>query len=359
MADALFYVSSHGFGHAARQQGLIAALAADGVRVHVRSAAPAKFFHAAHHHHAQRFDIGMIQHDPLRYDVEATAAWYADFIAHEPALIADEAAYARQHDVRLILSDMPPVACAVGAALGVPSVVITHFTWDWVYEHYVERCPAFAPIIAHITQQYAQAALALQMPFAHPFPQFTQVEPVGLFANAPTRPREAVRRLFDVPADHRVALLTMGGHGWGQTDVRALAGAQGWTFLVMPGAYEQVARLPTVRCVPVDFPAYHDLIAAADVVIGKAGGSTVAEVIAHGVPMIYTLTADWRESALLDAALRQHGRGLGVSLADFERGAWVDLLEQAAALPPAHHPLAADGPAQAVARLRPLWGGVL
>ncbi|XWX03009.1 hypothetical protein VZO05_10895 [Aggregatilineales bacterium SYSU G02658] len=355
MADLLFYVSSHGFGHAARQQGLIAALGADGARVHVRSAAPAKFFAAAHHHHSQRFDIGMIQHDPLRYDVDATAAWYADFIAHEPDLIAHEVAYARQHDVRLILSDMPPVACAVGAALGVPTVVISHFTWDWVYEHYAARCAAFNPIIAHITQQYAQATLALQMPFAHPFPQFPRVEPVGLFANMPTRPRETVRRLFNVPDDHRLALLTMGGHGWGQTDVRALAGVRGWTFLTMPGAYEQVAHLAAARCVPVDFPAYHDLIAAADVVVGKAGGSTVAEVIAHRAAMLYTLTDDWRESALLDAALRQHGRGLFVPLTAFERGAWVDLLEQAAALPPARQPLAADGPAQAAARLRPLW----
>lgn len=351
MAEALFYVSSHGFGHAARQQGLIAALAAAGVRIHVRSAAPAKFFTAAHSVHDQHYDIGMIQHDPLRYDVEATAAWYTDFIAREPTIIAQETAYARQHGARLILSDMPPVACAVGAALGVPTVVITHFTWDWVYEHYLDRCPSFAPIIHHITAQYQQATLALQMPFAHPFPQFQRVEPVGLFANAPTRSRAVVRRLFDVPHGHRVALLTMGGHSWGQTDLRALAGVQGWTFLVMPSAHPQVAHLSHVRCVPTDFPAYHDLIAAADLVVGKAGGSTVAEVIAHGVPMIYTLTSDWRESSLLDMALRQHGRGMCVPLTDFERGAWIDLLEPAAALPPARAPLPADGHQQACARL--------
>lgn len=351
MADALFYVSSHGFGHAARQQGLIAALASAGVRVHVRSAAPAKFFTAAHRLHAQRYDIGMIQPDPLRYDVAASAAWYADFIAREPDLIAHEVAYAQQHRVRLILSDMPPVACAVGAAVGVPTVIISHFTWDWVYEHYVARCPAFQPIIAHITRQYAQATLALQMPFAHPFPQFARVEPVGLFANRPTRSRHQVRALFHVPSDHRVALLTMGGHSWGRTDVQAIANVDGWTFLVMPSAYEAVAHLGHVRCVPTDLPAYHDLIAAADVVIGKAGGSTVAEVIAHGVPMIYTLADDWRESALLDAALCQHGRGLRLAQEAFEQGTWAAHLEQAVALPPAHAPLPIDGPAQACARL--------
>jgi len=37
VTDVMFYVSSHGFGHAARQQGLIALLAERGVRVHVLS----------------------------------------------------------------------------------------------------------------------------------------------------------------------------------------------------------------------------------------------------------------------------------------------------------------------------------
>ncbi len=351
MVDVLFYVSSHGFGHAARQQGLIAALTERGARVHVRSAAPAKFFVRAHCVHAQRFDVGMIQHDPMRYDLEATAAWYADFIAQEPTLIAQEAAYARRHDVRLIVSDMPPIACAVGAAVGVPSVVITHFTWDWVYEHYAARCPAFVPIVEHITQQYAQAALALQMPFAHPFWQFQRVEPVGLFANAVIRSRSEIRQQFDVPPSHRLALLTMGGHGWGRTDLRALAAVRGWTFLAVPDAYAQIAHLTDVRCVPTAFEAYHDLIAAADVVVGKAGGSTVAEVIAHRTAMIYTLPEDWREAELLGAALRRHGRGLEVPMADFERGVWAHLLDEAAALPPPRAPLAADGPLKAAERL--------
>src|SRR3990172_9059702 len=178
-----FYVSAHGFGHAAREQAVIGALAARGARVYVRSAAPGKFFTSAADHHSERYDIGLIQHDPLTVDVRASFQWYADFLARQEALVAREAAFVRERDIRLIASDMPPVAFEVAEAAGVPSVAVTHFTWDWVYAPYLEAYPDFRYVIAAITAAYGKATLALQMPFAHPFPMFRRVQPVPLVIN--------------------------------------------------------------------------------------------------------------------------------------------------------------------------------
>jgi hypothetical protein len=357
--DIFFYVSSHGYGHAARQQPTLRLLKQAGHRVHVRSAAPAKFFRDAASHTPAHYDIGMLQHDPLRYDVAATAAWYEAFIAREDALIRQEAAAIRQQGAALVLSDMPPVACAIATAAGVPCYVLSHFLWDWVYAHYEAEEPRFTPIIAHITRQYASASGALRMPFAHPFTAFAQAQDVGLFVNTATQPPGAVRAAFGVPAHHRLALLTMGGHGWGQTDVRPLIAKRGWTFLVMPGAYEQVRAYEHFRLVPTDYEDYHNLIAAADVVVGKAGGSTVAEVIGHRSRMLYTLTSHWRESALLDAALQTHAVSARVPLDAFERGEWVDMLDALAAQPRrADAGVALDGPEAALALVEKISAGV-
>ncbi len=322
-----------------------------GHQVHVRSAAPAKFFVDAAYIEPRYYDIGMLQSDPLRYDVAATAVWYERFIENEPALVAEEVAYGRAHHIGLVLSDMPPIACEVADQLGVPCVVITHFTWDWVYEHYLAREPRFAPIVAHITAQYAKATMALQMPFAHPFPQFRRVESVGLFANPLTKTRHDVRAEFGVPEQDCVALLSMGGHGWGQTDIRALADMKDWTFLVMPDAYQQVKDYAHFRPVAPDYPQYHNLLGNVDLVIGKAGGSTVAEVVAHQTPMLYTLTEDWRECGLLDAALHTYGRSRYLPLAEFERGAWVELLDKVAAIPSPQARLSVHGAEETVEKL--------
>jgi UDP:flavonoid glycosyltransferase YjiC (YdhE family) len=128
-----YYISSHGFGHAARQQAIIRELAKQGAEIHVRSASPAKFFTAASSYHQQRYDIGMIQADALHFDIPASLNWMADFLKEQPKRIASETAFIREKGIELIVSDMPPIAFEIAEAAQLPSVAITHFTWDWVY----------------------------------------------------------------------------------------------------------------------------------------------------------------------------------------------------------------------------------
>lgn len=344
------YVSGHGFGHAARQQAVIRELARRGAQVHVRSSAPAKFFASATSHHAYAYDIGLIQPAPLLMDAPATARWYADFLERQPALIQQELAFIRQVGATLIACDMPPIACEIAQSAGLPCVVLTHFTWDWVYEHYVERVPEFVPLIASIRASYGKATLALEMPFAHDFSHFPRVEALGLVVNPATQTPAQTRQQWATPPEARVALVSMGGHGW-RGDARRLADFGEWVFWVMPHLWEQVSHLPNCRLIPTDTPDYQNLIAAADVVIGKAGGSTVAEVVAHQPAMLYTLNDDWRENELLSAALERYARVRYIPRADFEQGAWLDLLDAVLEQAPPREQVRTDGASVAAERL--------
>lgn len=348
-----FYISAHGYGHAAREQAVIRELTARGARVYVRSAAPAKFFAQAVQHHPMSYDVGMRQDGPMAYDLHATRAALRALADTAPILIEHETAFLRHHQIDLVAADMPPLACEIAAAAGVPCVVLTHFTWDWVYEHYTGQDAAFAPIVDTIRASYAKATLALQMqiPIPHPFTMFPQVEAIPGVANAVTRSRDAVRAAFNVPAGDKLALLSMGGHEWGTTDVRALQNLSGWCFLVTPGAYAQVAGDARFRLIPQDAPHFHDLIAAADVLIGKAGGSTVAEIIAHQTPMIYTVNENWRENSLLRQTLDTYAHSLYLPKSDFERGDWAAALESFAGQPFAWPEVGMDGADVAAARL--------
>lgn len=331
MPRIAFYISSHGFGHAARQGALIAELHARGVAVEVHTAAPDKFFRfpGVDVYH-DRFDIGIIQPDSLRIDVEASFQWYADWLMHQPEVIAREAEGLRARGVDLVVGDMPPVAFDIAEAAGIPGVAITHFTWDWVYEHYLPDFPQYAPIVDSIRASYGRATLALQLPFAHKFDMFPRVEPMSLLVNPVSQTREELRARFDVPDDHRVALLSMGGHGWGPGDIRRICQKQSWIFWVMPDLWEQVQTCANARLIPTEFESYHNLIAAADVLVGKAGGSTVTECIAHQTATIYTLRTNWRENDMLADALRMYANSLYIPQAEFEAGAWIDALDEIA-----------------------------
>lgn len=333
MANIAYYISSHGYGHAARQQAVIKELSKHPCSIHVRTATPEKFFKPAKNIHNQRYDIGMIQADALHFDIPASLQWMADFLSEQEALIAQELDFIRQNNIRLIVSDMPPLACVIASRAGIPSVVMTHFTWDWVYGHYMEAYPEYQHIVDMIRAQYAKATLALQMqiPKPHNFDMFPTVEPVGLIYNQPTKSREAIRAEFDIPDSMPMVLLSMGGHSWGDSNIRTLKQFKDAIFLVMPGAWEQVKdSSENFRAVPMGYDDYHNLIAAADVLVGKAGGSTVAEVIGHQTPMIYTTqgSEQWRETDLLVETLENYASVEYVSMSGFVSGKWVDLLPE-------------------------------
>lgn len=322
-----YYISSHGFGHAARQSAIIRRLAEQGTKIYVRSAAPAKFFDFPNvYYHQQAYDVGLIQPDALHVDVEASFAAYQIIIDDKTAIIAQEVAFIQQNDIKLIVGDMPPLAFEIAAETHIPSVAITHFTWDWVYDHYSAGYPQAKGIIEGIRQMYGKATLALQLPFAHQFDMFPTVEQIPLLANTPTRSRDEICAELAIPPEHKIGLLSMGGMNWQGGGIDQLEKFNDWTFLVTPSIWEASNQQPNIRLIPTDFPNYHDLIAAADVVVGKAGGSTVAECIAHHTAYIYTTRADYRENELLDAALREHANSQFIPKDEFEGGAWLEWL---------------------------------
>lgn len=338
MPNIAYYISSHGYGHAARQQAIIKELAKNGAKVYVRTAAPQKFFRQATSYHEQRYDIGMIQGDALHFDIPASLQWYADFHASQETLIQQEVRFIQQEKIQLIVGDMPPIAFEIAERANIPSVAITHFTWDWVYAHYTDDYPQYRYLVDEIRASYNKATLALQMqiPMPHSFDMFPTVEPIPLIYNQATQSRQAIRDAFSIPDEMPMALLSMGGHAWGDSNIRALLGMENWIFLVVPDAWEQVKESPKYfRVIPKNYNDYHNLVAAADLVIGKAGGSTVAEVIGHRTPMIYTTQIGWRESSLLSETLGTYGVAQYVPMEVFMRGEWVDLLAEFSAKP--HH----------------------
>ena len=339
-----FYISSHGYGHAGRQQALIRSLADAGLTVHVRSAAPHKFFDGPGIiHHSQAYDVGVIQPSALRVDPVATHRAYTALMTERDAIIQAELAYIRQQNIGLIVGDMPPIAFAIAYAAGLPSVAITHFTWDWVYSAYIAHEPAFADIVAQIRADYGLASVALRLPFAHEFDMFPHVEDMPLLVNPITRQRPQLEAELDIPPGQRIALLSMGGHSWDGGDLSALRQQDSWTFLVMPDLFARMADWPQIRCIPDNFPAFHDLIAAADVVIGKAGGSTVSECLAHQTPMLYTLRDDFRENVLLDEALQRYLHSQRLDQQQLLQGDWISQLDAFVERPFAWPDMPADG----------------
>ena len=103
---------------------------------------------------------------------------------------------------------------------------------------------------------------------------------------------------------------------------------------VIPGGSQQVEQRRNLVLLPNHTSFFHpDLINAADVVIGKVGYSTLAEVYQAGAPYGYISRPRFRESALLARYIESHMNGLAITGSEFADGSWLVRLPELLALP--------------------------
>lgn len=329
-----FYLTGHGFGHAARMKPVIDRLATMGVTLYIRSGTNPKFFayQPELHFHREHYDVGAVQRDGLNVDVLATLEQAAAIHADRDEIIAREVAFLREQGVHLIVSDITPLAFDIASKLGIPSIGISHFTWTWIYEPYVEQYPEYAYLVDSMRESYGKATLALQMPFAHNFDEFPFVEPIPLIVRERVQPDDAVRAEFGVPDGARIAALSMGGMDWGASPLDALRQKTDWVFILPPDMAVLAGGTGrngsgNFRAVPDDYLHFQDISGAADLVIAKAGAGTLYECITYHTPLIYTFRNDFREEELLRPAIEMFVHSHYVDKAAFESGAWIEAID--------------------------------
>jgi hypothetical protein len=347
----VFYISGHGFGHASREVEVInrlGELAPILIRSAVSPALLTRTVLVAYELLAGACDTGVIQSTSVAHDDEATVREAITFYETFDARVEAEVALLRSRGVRLIVSDIAPLAFPVAARLGVPAIAISNFTWDWIYETHPQFLPGGASAIALIRSCYRQAALALELPFSGGFEIFPTVEKLPLIARRPTRSRAETRAFFNLPADGHIALLSFGGYGLASLDLSHLDCGPAWTVVTTDSVSQSRVLPEHVRSVPErSFIAsgfrYEDLVAAVDVVITKPGYGIIAECIATDTAMLHTSRGAFREAAVLTEALPRFVRSRFISQTDLFSGTWHAALDGVVRQPSPPETLATNG----------------
>jgi hypothetical protein len=115
-----------------------------------------------------------------------------------------------------------------------------------------------------------------------------------------------VRSALGIPGDHRVVLLSVSGAGVLPENVLAGAAVAKTTF-VEPGPATGCAVGRGDSRIEVAGSIYHpDLVAASDLVVGKLGYSTVAEVYHARTRFAFLRRPRFPESPVLEAFVRAH-----------------------------------------------------
>ena len=350
------FVSPHGFGHAARVSAVLAALAerVPGLAIELYTTVPEWFFAESlavpFTRHEVVCDVGLVQADALDEDPVATRAALARFWPFADDDVARLAAELHARGCSAVLADISPLGLAVGRAAALPTVLVENFTWDWIYRAYLDIEPGLAPFADAFAALFGGADLRCRAaPACGEAPGIA----VGPIARRPRTTPAATRARLGVGASQPLVVVSLGGIPWRFADFDRWRAVDDTVFVV-PGGAERERWQGPLRLLPHHTPVYHpDLVAAADVVVGKLGYSTVAEAVAAGARYLWLPRPRFRESPVLAAILEARVPTGAITRAELESGAWVAMLPALLARPkPAG--LLATGADEVAARLAEL-----
>jgi hypothetical protein len=326
-----WFISPHGFGHAARSCAVMQASLdfEPQLEFEIYTSVPEWFFRESlvgpFRYHPLITDVGLVQRGPFDADLSATLANLRAYIPFQPALLEDLANQFRSARVDQVVCDISPLGLAAAQYAHIPSILIENFTWDWIYSAYIDRQPGLADCISYLADAFTLAGQRIQTaPECLPLPRNGPVLPP--VSRLPRISRRETRRSLGIGADEPAVLVSFGCIPMLADQLAAVESPDG-IYLILPLDVPEIERRGKCIILPHHSPYYHpDLMAACDAVVGKVGYSTLAEAFHAGRPFGYLLRSDFPETPVLADFLRENIPGIEIPMPEFQSGTWTSRL---------------------------------
>jgi len=336
-----YFISPHGFGHAARSAAIMESLnnLNKNIEFEIFTSVPSWFFTNSginnFNYHELLTDIGLVQKSALKEDLDETIVKLSEFIPFNDSIINNVANKLVDLGCKLILCDISPLGLEIAAFADIRSVLIENFTWDWIYAQYNKTDEQLNKHIAYLNNIYEKAKYRIKtQPICFESSSDLLTKPVS---RKPIKNKMDLRNELEIPKNHNVIMITMGGipSQYGFFDKLELY--EDITFII-PGSSDIAQKRHNLVMLPHRSDFFHpDLINASDAVIGKVGYSTLAEVYNSGVPFGYILRPQFPESDSLYEFISNEMKGIEISEDEFNNGEWVNKINKLLSLPKINH----------------------
>ena len=267
-----YFVSSHGFGHAARTRTILEKLESHAA-VMLFATTPNWFWGNLAVEHVQfQADIGCIQQGTLNIDEAATLAAFRQFKTGFQLRFEQLSLLHEEYPFDLIVTDIAPEPLEFVVKLNVPSVLVANFTWVEIYQ----QMASLAGEIPDLLRQYKLATTTLIPAFQTGMDWATN--PVAVDAVAK---RGQDIRPFLNPENRYRRLVYIDAGRWGTEIGWNNAARFSDTLFIRIGP--PLSDLP-LNVLQLEFGAVNhpDLVRSVDVVVAKPGYGIVTECLANG-----------------------------------------------------------------------------
>jgi len=326
-----YFISPHGFGHAARAAAVMQAISDTDASVgfEIFTTVPPWFFQdsisASFTCHDLLTDIGLVQKTAFQADLNKTIGCLNDFLPFPAALISEISVTVKKLNCVLMVCDICPLGIPIAKEAGIPSVLVENFTWDWIYQQYTAADNRFSRHIEYFRSLFQRVDCHIKTePACCRSSADLTTSPVSRKIRTPA---DQVRKRLGLSKTNRMVVITTGGIPQSYGFLERLK----WlpdTHFILPGAGPDFEFRDNYTILPHRSDFYHpDLVNASDAVVGKVGYSTLAEVYQAGIPFGYVVRSNFRESGPMAAFIEKEMPGTLLEESDFSSGRWTDKLQ--------------------------------
>ncbi len=336
-------ITDHGFGHAARTASIAGHLQKilPSIKLILVTTAPRwllKCYIEGDFIYRQRgFDVGVVQADSLKMDLDATLARWQHIFSKKDEIIAEEVAFCREHDVNLVFGDVPPLTTLIAKQLGVPCWMSGNFGWDFIYQDWGNK---FSFLTDWISDCYGQCDRLFRVPLHESMDRFPTIEDVGLTGGDPKYPLDKLCDKFNLnQSPAQTILLTFGGLSLDAIPYHNVSQFPDYQFITLDAFAPALPNLTKVldrAYRPVDF------MPLCDRVVSKPGYSTYAEALKLQIPIVSLTRAGFAEAEIILNGMQDCGNHQVISPDQFFANNW-DFLNQPLQPPRTKTKLATDG----------------
>jgi hypothetical protein len=301
-------ITNHGFGHAARTAAIAGKLQKllPSIKLILVTTAPRWllecYIDGDFIYRQRGFDVGVVQADSLKMDLDATLVKWQDIIASQDEIIAEEVAFCQEQGVSLVFGDLPPLATLIAKKLGVPCWMSGNFGWNFIYRDWGEEFRAIADWIGDC---YQQCDRLFRVPLHESMDRFPIIEDVGLTGGDPKYPLDKIRDKFNLTQPkERTILLTFGGLSLDAIPYQNIDRFPDYQFITLDAHAPDLPNL--VKALdrayrPVDF------MPLCDRVVSKPGYSTYAEALKLQIPIVSLTRSGFAESEIILNGMQDYG----------------------------------------------------
>ncbi|WP_281885386.1 hypothetical protein [Paenibacillus sp. YYML68] len=200
---------------------------------------------------------------------------YERFTDELPARVQREVLLLKEQEVQLVLSDMAAVPFAAAGQLGIPSIGISNFTWYTAYRGMLDHDQLIDLYALYVQMDYYAALPGAKEPRWGRLGQ----SQFGFYSREVDQ-QEVNRIRSLLPADKRIVFTALGmkidaqhiseWRLWADEDVHYIVSAN----MNVP--------LSNVTSIPAEYTETQHYVAAADVIVTKAGWGMISEAVCCG-----------------------------------------------------------------------------